>query len=343
MRYSVILFILFAFIYSCSKKESSPALTPPVVFKLTGCDSIKQGFLKSSSDSLRLLSCFSLPVVTTTSITEITNNSAFSGGNVTSNGDAAITVRGVCWSKSEGPTITDNRTIDGVGIGSFTSKLSNLNSNTNYYVRSYATNILGTVYGNQIIFKSSFSFVTIGTQVWMDKNLDVETYQNGEVIPEIKDPAAWAQSTKGAWCYYNNDPANGPIYGKLYNRYAVNDPRGLAPLGWHIPIEKEWVILSKYLGGDSVSGGKMKFIGTTRWVSPNTSATNESGFTALPGGFRFDNDGLFGGVGFEGAWLTTAESGSSLNSIRYLTIYSGSLYGGQFIGGGGYSVRCLKD
>ncbi len=311
------------------------------MFKLTGCDSIKQGFLKSSSDSLRLLSCFSLPVVTTTSITEITNNSAFSGGNVTSSGDAAITVRGVCWSKSEGPTITDNRTIDGVGIGSFTSKLSNLNSNTNYYVRSYATNILGTVYGNQIIFKSSFSFVTIGTQVWMDKNLDVETYQNGDVIPEIKDPAAWAQSTKGAWCYYNNDPANGPIYGKLYNKAALYDLRGLAPKGWHIATDKEWNILINKLGGDSVAGGKLKSLGTLNWSSPNLGATNESAFNALPGGFRYKVDGKFVGIGITGHWWCANLEGLS-NPFRYITFDSKSI-GEQNIQDNGYSVRCIKD
>ena len=125
--------------------------------------------------------------------------------------------------------------------------------------------------------------VTICDQVWMAKNLDVTTYRNGDVISQVTDPTAWNALTTGAWCYYNNDPANGTIYGKLYNWYAVNDPRGLAPTGWHIPTEGELIALSDCLGGQEVAGGKLKETGTAHWLSPNI-ATNETGFTALPGG-----------------------------------------------------------
>ncbi|NQW78846.1 MAG: fibrobacter succinogenes major paralogous domain-containing protein, partial [Chitinophagaceae bacterium] len=100
----------------------------------------------------------------------------------------------------------------------------------------------------------NYSSILIGTQNWMDKNLNVSTYQNGDIIQYVSDPAAWAALTTGAWCYYNNDPANNAIYGKLYNWYAVNDLRGLAPKGWHIPTDAEWTTLSTTLGGDAIAG-----------------------------------------------------------------------------------------
>ena len=131
----------------------------------------------------------------------------------------------------------------------------------------------------------SSDYVTIGTQDWTNKNLEVTTYRNGDVIAQITNTTDWANATTGAWTYYNNDAANGAIYGKLYNWYAVTDPRGLAPAGWHVPTDAEWTTLIDYLGGVLVAGGKMKSTGTTYWRIPNTDATNSSGFSALPGGW----------------------------------------------------------
>src|ERR1035437_8570614 len=132
----------------------------------------------------------------------------------------------------------------------------------------------------------SIPSVTICTQVWMLKNLDVSTYRNGDLIPKVTTTTAWDALTTGAWRWCNNDPAMGVIYGKLYNWYVVNDPRGLAPTGWHVPSDAEWTTLSTCLGGYAVAGGAMKETGTTHWTSPNTGATNSSGFTGLPGGGR---------------------------------------------------------
>ena len=155
--------------------------------------------------------------------------------------------------------------------------------------------------------------VTICTQVWATKNLDVTTYSDGTVIPQVTDPSAWANLTTGAWCYSNNDPANGAVYGKLYNWYAVAgiydaaslaDPtlrKKLAPNGWHVPTDAEWTTLTTCLGGASVAGGKMKETGTAHWQSPNTAATNSSGFTGLPGGIC-SNDGTFNLSGSNGIW-----------------------------------------
>ena len=185
--------------------------------------------------------------------------------------------------------------------------------------------------------------VVIGTQQWMKENLDVMTYRNGDVIPQVTDPTAWVETyynETGAWCWYNNDPLNGAIYGKLYNWYAVNDPRGLAPQGWHIPTDAEWTTLGTLLGGDAVAGGKMKTTGTTRWAG-STSATNESGFSALPGGSRYLS--VFHQVGSVGYWWSATEVSSFDAWFRGLSYWDGSLYRGSPNKKDGFSVRCLRD
>jgi uncharacterized protein (TIGR02145 family) len=183
--------------------------------------------------------------------------------------------------------------------------------------------------------------IVIGTQQWMRENLDVMTYRNGDVIPQVTDPTAWAGLTTGAWCYYNNDPLNGAIYGKLYNWYAVNDPRGLAPQGWHIPTDAEWTTLISLLGGYSVAGGKAKTTGVTKWASPN-NASNESGFAGLPGGLRLD-DGSFllsgsPSVGTFGIWW-----GATPDGCPFLYSYNNTMQIGYSDKKSAQSVRCIRD
>jgi len=187
--------------------------------------------------------------------------------------------------------------------------------------------------------------VKIGDQQWMSKNLDVAFYRNGDPIPQVTDPTTWAGLSTGAWCYYNNDSTQGTTYGKLYNWYAVNDPRGLAPQGWHVPSDAEWTTLTSTLGGKSVAGGKMKVAGTTRWHTPNEGADNSSGFAGLAGGDRY-YVGTFEDVGYGGGWWSSTEYTEK------------SVSGGWFRGLGfsysvvvryanlktfGFSVRCLRD
>lgn len=155
--------------------------------------------------------------------------------------------------------------------------------------------------------------IQIGTQIWTRCNLNVSTYANGDTIPEVTDPAVWASLTTGAWCHYDNNPANDAIYGKLYNWHAVNNISngGLAPAGYHIPTDEEWTILTDYLGGLGVAGGKMKSTGTIQlgtglWNTPNTAATNESGFTGIPGGRR-DFNGVFNTISDYGWWWSFTE------------------------------------
>jgi uncharacterized protein (TIGR02145 family) len=185
--------------------------------------------------------------------------------------------------------------------------------------------------------------IVIGTQQWMEKNLDVVTYRNGDIIPQVKSSAAWAALTTGAWCWYNNDSTNGTKYGKLYNWYAVNDARGLAPQGWHIPSDAEWTILSSTtLGGDATAGGKMKDAGTLNWASPNTGGNNESGFAGLPGGYRSVN-GPFFNVGLLGYWWSSTESSTTNAWFRSLNYNFGLVSRDDFSKRFGYSVRCLRD
>ena len=184
--------------------------------------------------------------------------------------------------------------------------------------------------------------VTIGTQIWTGCNLDVATYRNGDVIPKVTDPTAWNALTTGAWCYYNNDPLNESIYGKLYNWYAVNDTRGLAPTGYHVPTDTEWTTLTTFLGGDSVAGGKMKETGFCHWLSPNTDATDISGFTGLPGGYHAGSGDYFG-IGFYGYWWSSSEGDTDEAWRRYLNINVGDAYRDTKNKRSGLSVRLVKD
>lgn len=161
--------------------------------------------------------------------------------------------------------------------------------------------------------------VTICSQTWATRNLGVTTYSDGTVIPQVTDQTQWANLTTGAWCYYNNDPANDAVYGKLYNWYAaagiydaasLANPalrKKLAPTGWHVPTDAEWTTLTTCLGGITIAGGKMKETGTAHWQSPNQDATNSSGFTGLPGGYRFSY-GSFNFIGNYGFWWSSSEN-----------------------------------
>jgi len=183
---------------------------------------------------------------------------------------------------------------------------------------------------------------TICDQDWMVRNLDVDHYRNGDPIPQVTDPAVWATLTTGAWCWYENNSANGTVYGKLYNWYAVNDARGLAPAGWHVPSDAEWTTLTDCLGGEIVAGGKMKETGTAHWFSPNTGADNSSGFTGLPGGHRAA-EGSFFYAGLVGYWWSSTELNTALAWARYVNYISAIAFTLGDTKTHGFSVRCVRD
>jgi uncharacterized protein (TIGR02145 family) len=214
----------------------------------------------------------------------------------------------------------------------------------------YKNNAAATIVEKRPLAVSSLPSVTIGTQVWQSTNLDVTTYRDGTPIPQVTDPTAWANLTTGAWCYYNNDSANGALYGKLYNWYAVagihdNDPNTpnkiLAPEGWHVPTDAEWTTLTTFLGGDSVAGGKMKAIGTL-WQSPNVNATNSSGFIGLPTGYRGYN-GTFDSIGINGPWWSSSVDSTANARYRALFYGNGVASSSNSPKSYGFSVRCLRD
>lgn len=203
---------------------------------------------------------------------------------------------------------------------------------TNSNTANTVTDIDGNIYNT----------VTIGTQVWMKENLKTIHYRNGDAIATGLSNTDWTITTSGAYAIYDNDAINNTTYGKLYNWYAVVDSRNIAPTGWHIPSETEWVVLFNFLGGKTIAGAALK--DTAVWESPNTGATNSSGFTALPGGIRLYNDGSFTEVGITGDfWSSTVSDDNEVwgQNLSYASIYFGQV--GASKKNYGYSVRCIKD
>jgi uncharacterized protein (TIGR02145 family) len=299
-----------------------------------------------------------LPTLSTTSITNITATSASSGGDITSDGGADLIHRGVCWtSGTEDPVVTDSHTSDGTGTGAFTSSLTQLTPNTKYRIRAYATNSAGTGYGNAKIFMTPavidtngnlYNSVNIGTQTWMAENLKSTKFNNGDNIPNVTDSTAWSGLSTPAYCWWNNNAAiYKDIYGALYNWYAVSTGN-LCPTGWHVPTDAEWTTLTDCLGGQSVAGGKLKATGTIEgkdgfWGSPNTGATNETGFTALPGSYRWIDGRFIDAIGSHGYWWSSSEVRTIYAWGRNMSTYDGNIYRGASYKVDGLSVRCLKD
>ena len=251
-----------------------------------------------------------------------------------------VTARGFVYGTSAGSsTFTVNA---GTGVGAFTSSLTGLTTGTTYYARSFATNVQGTTYGTEVSFTPTLvlTTVTIGSQIWTDKNLEVTTYRNGDPITFAANAAEWNAATNagiGAWSYYNWDPANGAIYGKLYNWYAVNDSRILAPSGYHIPTKLEYTTLA------TNSGPALKS-STSEWGV--NAGTNTTGFTGLPGGNnniaqfnRFEDKGTSG-------WFWTSDADISDPTKAYFRLLHRTA---GFVDVGGYSkkygmsVRLVKD
>jgi uncharacterized protein (TIGR02145 family) len=189
---------------------------------------------------------------------------------------------------------------------------------------------------------NTYNVVIIGTQVWMAEALKTTKYNDGTPIPLVTDNTAWTNLTTPGYCWYNNDSATyAPTYGALYNWYTVNTGN-LCPTGWHVPFDYEWTILITYLGGEDIAGGKLKEAGTTHWLSPNTGATNESGFTALPNGYRSAVSGDFRSIGETGGGRSATDNEDAVGTGWGMYYLDTKVYHEGYKGLGG-AVRCVKD
>jgi len=295
------------------------------------------------------------PTVTTKAIQNINTFIPTSGGIVVSNGNSPIVENGICYGTQTNPTVNDSKTIDYLNYldQTFDSEFSDLQPSTIYYVRAYATNTVGTAYGNQVQFTTPaaaltdadgnhYSSVTIGTQVWTVENLKSTKYADGDPIQLVTEPADWRNLTTGGCSYPDAGSAFEYPYGKVYNWYAVSDPRNVCPTGWHYPSDDEWETLAQFLGGTDVAGGKLKESGTVRWNTPNTGATNSSGFTAIPAGSK-SGDFSTHGMGESAIFWSVSETSSTNASSYYLWTHSASMLSYSYVKQFGFSVRCIKD
>ncbi len=344
MKKTIFAFLLISVLFSCKKETSTPIINPNDV-TISGFDCAGVAINgKLQKDQ----------VASNVSVT-IT----YSGGNGktyltkshTSTGVAGLSATLLAGTLANGEgVLTYNITgiPNSIGTANFEISLGNKTCSFSIKVDAISQNPTSGYGANVIdVDGNIYKTVYIGTQHWMGENLKVSKYNDGTSIPNVTDNAEWSKLTTSAWSYYNNDGANNVKYGKLYNWYAVsittNGNKNLCPTGWHVPSYAEWNVLTDYLGGDSVAGGKMKEVGTTNWIAPNTDATNTSLFTGLPGGGS-DDDGDYGYIGVNGAWWSSSEN-SSANAWNgcYLSNLNGSANRVNTSKKVGMSVRCIRD
>ena len=293
------------------------------------------------------------PTLTTLTITAINESTINCGGNISSDGGSVVFTHGVCWSTTQNPTTANNVTMDGSGTGSFISTVAKLNPDSTYYLRAYATNSLGTAYGNTRSFSTGalivkdkdgniYHTVNIGSQVWLGENLKTTKFRDSTLIALADNSSSWSNLITQGYCWYENDPVNYKnIFGALYNWQTVVSGK-LCPTGWHVPSDAEWTTLVDHLGGESLAGGKLKESTTEFWKIPNAGATNESMFTALPGGYR-TNTGAFVNVGSYGNWWSSTSVIPNVANYRYI-YYGNGLVTKSFVNQKyGLSVRCIKN
>jgi uncharacterized protein (TIGR02145 family) len=310
-------------------------------------------------------------------VSNISSTSVFTGGNITNDGGSTVTHRGIAWSLSPNPTTADNASLNGSGLGSYVSQLTGLMSNTTYYIRAYAINSAGTVYGNELSFTTTsgladylnpnlnygtvtdydgntYATIVIGTQEWMAENLRTTSYSNGDPIPNVTNSILWSDLSSGAWRYYNENSNNNIPYGKLYNWFVTVDTRNVCPSGWHVPSDEEWSTLINHLdpnanGGMNTNnvGVKLKSTGTQYWLAPNSGVTNSSGFSALPGGYLGAGTGLpnvFYEIRESGYWWTSTGIWQDDSALyRDLNYYVNGIYRNYQNKIFGFSIRCVKD
>lgn len=294
--------------------------------------------------------------ITSNALIQAKSTSLTLKGAVLFDGGDPVTEIGFCYNVGSQPNVSDNKVVSsGTDLSNFSMEITGLVPETEYYVRAYSFNKHGVSYGNVIKVKTPltdpetvvdidgnvYNTVEIGNQTWMVENLRVTKYNDGTPLVFTTSGIDWLNQSTGAYCWPQDDITYKSVYGGFYNWYAVSSGK-LAPVGWHIPTEEDWITLATYLGGASVAGGKIKAAGIQYWTSPNSGATNETGFTALPAGYRSMTNGGNPSMGVVAVfWSSTG----NINSYGRLSLdYSNSVfnYGNEF-GNFGFSVRCIKN
>jgi len=298
------------------------------------------------------------PEVTTGQVSGVSATNAICGGEIISDGGDPITEKGICWSTATDPDINDPHAPASTGSETFSCSMTGLSNGTKYYVRAYARNSAWTVYGEQVTFNTKvadiegnlYSTVTIGSQVWMAENLKTTKLNDNTSIPNVTDDAEWISTSTSAYCWARNEIQYKETYGAIYNWYTANTGK-LCPAGWHVPTDSEFKVLEQTLGmaanqldlsqewRGTDQGAQLK--SATGWAE-GENGTNLSGFSALPGGYRFGQTGAFNGIGMLSYWWSSEYNteyawyrrldGTESGVFRYATIKEGGKY-----------VRCLKN
>lgn len=292
--------------------------------------------------------------LTTSIVSAIASNSALCGGAIGTSTSFTPTEKGVCWSTSPGPRTSNSKAVTTNSTGSnYVASLTNLSANTVYYVRAYASSSIGTVYGNEINFRTfgeqvadidgnKYNTITIGTQMWMIENLKVTRYRNGDPIAYVStDNNNWASNSLDAYGYYNNSTNNYTRYGNLYNSLVISDTRAVCPTGWHIPSKQEWQTLITFLGEGASAANKLMSETPGDWPFIGT-ITNESRFKALPGGLR-DNNGTDLGLGNSAYFWTTTQTSSAVQVANINVSGTANVLFTSVNSKYGCNIRCVKD
>lgn len=334
--------------------------------KIWYCSLIVVGFVLILTDSCKKSDQAQVPEVFTKGVRMVTFGTAVFDGEITSNGGSRLSEQGFCCSTRHQPVITDNKVMMNFDdICRYSTQVRGLSSNTDYYVRAYATNSIGTAYGEELSFTTLidhsgetgtvediegnvYKTIVIGSQVWMAENLKTTKYNDGTPIPLVED-GSWPSLMSAGYCWYDNDISYKSTYGALYNWFVFDllNPKNICPTGWHVASDDEWHTLLLHLDNGAtfnyresyIAGGMLKETDTTHWDSPNSGATNETGFTALPGGFRYAT-GEYGLVGYMGTWWSNTKE---VNYVRGLFSDNPEISRNNIIGQCGASGRCIKD
>ena len=362
----------------CWSRESGPDITNDIIPSGTGAGSFTvtieglepnteyhvRAYAENSiglayGDEVIFTTLIASPAVITGQISDVTANSAVCQGEITYDGGAPVTEKGICWSISPAPDLEDQHIVSSSGGLTYSCTLTGLQSGTRYFARAYVKNGSNIAYGEEVTFLTGvtdiegnlYKTVMIGTQVWMAENLKTTRFNDNSPIPNVEESADWIIQSEPAYCWLRNQIAYKDVYGALYNWYAAATGT-LCPTGWHVPSDNEFKTMEKFLGISEAQlnlydewrgtdqGIQLK--STTGWAA-GENGTNSSGFSALPGGYRFGKDGAFNGINMNTYWWSSTPSSDIYGWYRFLTGTNDNVFRYYTSQQGGKYIRCVKD